>query len=250
MTRPLLVGALLACALNASCALFRQAETPDYGRALPAGADALLLLGPDERRPDVRGTWFERDEIMPALERSLAWTRSAHSNQFFPIAGIDHERALQSLERFAELLETSPTADAFARAFEAEFDVYKSAGWDGAGGGVLFTAYCTPLLAGSLTPTLEFDVPLHALPPDLVKAPDGTILGQETPRGLRPYPTRREILRDPPTRRSRSSGSPTRSTPTSPTSTVRRSSSSRTARSRASATRGRTAGPTRRSARR
>ncbi|MEC8493452.1 MAG: MltA domain-containing protein, partial [Planctomycetota bacterium] len=35
------------------------------------------------------------------------------------------------------------------------------------------------------------------LPPDLVKAPDGTILGQETPRGLRPYPTRREILRDP-----------------------------------------------------
>ena len=76
MTRPLLVGALLACALNASCALFRQAETPDYGRALPAGADALLLLGPDERRPDVRGTWFERDEIMPALERSLAWTRS------------------------------------------------------------------------------------------------------------------------------------------------------------------------------
>ena len=104
MTRPLLVGALLACALNASCALFRQAETPDYGRALPAGADALLLLGPDERRPDVRGTWFERDEIMPALERSLAWTRTAHSNQFFPIAGIDHERALQSLERFAELL--------------------------------------------------------------------------------------------------------------------------------------------------
>ena len=57
-------------------------------------------------------------------------------NQFFPIAGIDHERALQSPERFAELLETSPTADSFARSFEAEFDVYKSAGWDGAGGGV------------------------------------------------------------------------------------------------------------------
>lgn len=198
MTRPLLVGAAIACALNASCSLFQPAsEAPDYGRALPAGADALLLLGPDERRPDVRGTWFERDEIMPALERSMAWTRTAHSNQFFPIAGIDHERALQSLERFAELLETSPTADSFARSFEAEFDVYKSAGWDGAGGGVLFTAYCTPLLAGSLRPTGEFDVPLHALPPDLVKAPDGTILGQETPQGLRPYPTRREILRDP-----------------------------------------------------
>lgn len=198
MTRSLLVGAALACASTASCALYPPvSEAPDYGRALPAGADALLRLGPNERRPDVRGTWFERDEIMPALERSLNWTRAPHANQFFPIAGIDHELALRSLERFTELLETSSSADAFARAFEAEFDVYKSAGWDGAGGGVLFTAYCTPLLAGSLTPTREYNVPLHSLPPDLVKAPDGTILGQETPSGIQPYPTRSEILRDP-----------------------------------------------------
>ena len=77
MTRPLLVGAAIACALNASCALFQPAsEAPDPAvRSPPARTPAPP---PDERRPDVRGTWFERDGIMPALERSLKWTRTAH----------------------------------------------------------------------------------------------------------------------------------------------------------------------------
>lgn len=189
---------LTALLALAACATYpRVRETPDYGRPLPIGADALLRLGPGEPRPDLRSTWYERAEIAPALENSLKWTRSRHAAQFFPVAGIGHDLALRSLERFGALLASSPTADAFARAFDAEFDVYKSAGWDGAGGGVLFTAYCTPLLEGSLTPTARHTVPLHALPPDLVKAPDGTILGQETASGLRPYPTRAEILRDP-----------------------------------------------------
>lgn len=194
LSRLALCGALAA----ASCATYpRVREAPDYGRPLPAGADALLKLRPGDRRPDLRATWFERAEIAPALERSIGWTRSRHANQFFPIAGVDHALALQSLERFSELLERSSSADAFVRAFDAEFDVYKSAGWDGAGGGVLFTAYCTPLLEGSLTRSSRYPVALHALPPDLVKAEDGTILGQDGPGGLRPYPTRAEILRDP-----------------------------------------------------
>jgi len=191
--------ALLACATAPACSLFTTTpEAPDYGRPLAPGAAALIELGPGERRPDVRASWSwqERQELMPALERSIAWTRSKHSEQFFPMAGITHERALASLERFQELLVGSRSADEFAAAFEREFTVYKSAGWDGRGGGVLFTGYCTPLLGGSLVRTAKYRHPLHALPADLLKAPDGTTLGQTTPAGLREYPSRAAILRD------------------------------------------------------
>lgn len=190
---------LTSSLLLAACATYPpvRVEAPvDYGRPLPVGADALIRLGPDERAPDMRSTWFEREEIVPALERSLSFTRSKHAAQFFPIAGVTHARAIASLERFGELLDECRSADEFARRFRTEFDVYKSAGWNGSGGGVLFTAYCTPLLPGSLRRTAEYSHPLHALPPDLVKSDNGTILGQETPSGIRPYPTRDAILRD------------------------------------------------------
>jgi len=191
--------ALLACATAPACSLFTTTpEAPDYGRPLAPGAAALIELGPDEHRPDMRSTWTwrEREELVPALERSISWTRSKHSQQFFPIAGITHERALASLERFRELLDEARNADEFAAAFEREFTVYKSAGWDGQGGGVLFTGYCTPLLPGSLVRTARYRHPLHALPSDLVKAEDGTILGQATAAGLRQYPDRRAVLAD------------------------------------------------------
>jgi membrane-bound lytic murein transglycosylase A len=107
---------------------------------------------------------------------------------------VTHERALRSLERFRELLTGAGSAEDFQRAIEAEFTVYKSAGWNGRGGGVLFTAYCTPLLRGSLEPSPEFTHPLYALPPDLVKDRDGSVLGWETAMGRMPqYPSRGAI---------------------------------------------------------
>jgi hypothetical protein len=53
--------------------------------------------------------------------------------------GISHELALQSLERFRELVLEAESARELELAIADEFDVYKSAGWDGEGGGVLFT---------------------------------------------------------------------------------------------------------------
>jgi len=194
-------AALIAAGLTvAGCATYppvREGEPADYARPLPVGADALLPLGPGELVPDLRSTWLQRDEIREPLQRSVRWTRSRHATQFFPIAGVTHERALLSLETFSRILEEAPSADAFQRDFERLFQTYVSAGWDGRGGGVLFTGYCTPLLRGSLQPSREFRYPLHAVPPDLVKAEDGTILGQETPDGVAPYPTRDQILSSP-----------------------------------------------------
>lgn len=166
---------------------------PDWGRPLPYGTSALLPLGPDEQPPSIGHVWLERIALHAPLERSLHWTRKPSAPDHFPIAGITHERALRSLERFAELLDTSTSPDEFDRQIREEFRWYKSAGWDGLGGGVLFTGYCTPILEGSLFPEGPYHYPLYALPADLEKAADGTILGRRTTSGLEPYPGRKVI---------------------------------------------------------
>ncbi|HEX6884629.1 MAG TPA: MltA domain-containing protein [Planctomycetota bacterium] len=190
----------MKCALRLSSlltlllALGACRTTPDYGRPLGAGMPALLPLGPDEEIPDFSGEWARRDELRPALAHSLDWMRRPHAPGFFPAAGIDHARALASLERFERLLGSTTSAAAFQEALAREFQVYKSAGWDGKGGGVLFTAYCTPILRGSMFPDDAHRFPLFALPEDLVKNKDGSVAGWRTPTKLWPeYPTRGAI---------------------------------------------------------
>ena len=185
---------LLACAtllFVASCQT--PPAEPEWGRPLPYGASALLPLGPDEQPPAIGHVWLERNSVRGPLERSLHWTGLPSAPSYFPIAGIEHERALRSLERFSELLETSQSPEEFDLKVRDEFTWYKSAGWDGLGGGVLFTGYCTPILEGSLTAEGPYKYPLYGLPEDLEKAADGTILGRRTQSGLEPYPTRKTI---------------------------------------------------------
>lgn len=168
-------------------------STPDYGAALAPGAAALLPLKKGESIPDFRAEWSAQDEILPALDRSITWTKRKHAEQFFPIAGIDHDRALRSLERFRELLLETQDPEEFQRALESEFAVYKSAGWNGTGGGVLFTAYCTPLLPGAKEQRGPYQYPLYGLPDDLVKEASGEIRGWQTEVGLFKYPMRKSI---------------------------------------------------------
>ncbi len=179
--------------MAAAAACVSPAPKPDYGRPLPRGADALLPLGPGETRPDLRSQWVARRQILPALEHSIAWMKKPSSPGFFPQAGIEHDRALASLERFRDLLVESRSSADFARGVDSEFEVYRSAGWDGRGGGVLFTGYCTPVLEGSRTRDATYRFPLYGLPPDLVKGEDGAILGRRTTSGISPYPTRGSI---------------------------------------------------------
>lgn len=179
-----------------ACCLFAISAcrtVPDYSRPLPPGAPALLPLSPGEKHPDFSEQWNERDQILPALEQSIAWTKKDSSRQHFPIEGVDRERALASLNRFREILLQSQSGEEFERRIDEEFTVYKSAGWNGRGGGVLFTGYCTPILDGRLEADTTYRFPLYGLPPDLVKGPGGEILGQQTDDGLQPYPTRRII---------------------------------------------------------
>ena len=181
---------LLPLSLVLSAACVAPAEK-DFSAPLPPGAPALIEH--DGEWPDLASQWRERDDLLPALERSIQWTDREYARNFFPREGITHARSLDSLLRFRELLVEAHDARAFERAVQREFQLYKSAGWDGRGGGVLYTGYCTPILEGSLTASAEYAHPLYALPEDLVKGPDGSIRGRDTGYGVEPYPPRRAI---------------------------------------------------------
>jgi len=185
-----LTSLLLLTAIT-SCATTKKEK--DFNQPLPLGAPALLRVLDDAEWPDLADDWYNRDDLLLALDRSIEWTSTPYSEQFFPIEGISHAQALASLERFRELLLESPDAASFDRALHREFALYKSAGWDGRGGGVLFTAYFTPILDGQLEPGPGYKYPLYGLPDDLVKGEGGVILGQETPAGIVPYPERAVI---------------------------------------------------------
>ena len=184
---------ITALSLSLLCACAATSNEKDFNQALPPGSPALIRVLDEGQWPDIREGWIQRDELMPALERSIDWTQRTYAQQFFPIEGISHAQALASLERFRDLLESSTSASAFEDSVRREFALYKSAGWDGRGGGVLFTGYFTPILEGRLEPSTAFAYPLYALPDDLEKGAQGEILGQRTAAGLRPYPTRRAI---------------------------------------------------------
>ncbi len=194
MNRMRLVPVTLAlCAAALSSACFTFGTVPDYGRPLPPGAAALLPLAPGEEVPDFASQWVRRDELLEVTERSLIWFDKPSSKTHFPLEGVSHERAQQSLSHFRDVLLEARNAEDLQRRIENDFTVYKSAGWDGDGGGVLFTGYCTPILDGSVSRTSQYRWPLYGLPPDLLKAEDGSILGQRTDAGVVPYPDRRQI---------------------------------------------------------
>ena len=184
------LAALLATGL---LSLAGCATSPDYGRPLPLGARALLPLGPDEKLPDLSEQWADRTQVIEALDRSLEYMRRPASRKAYPIEDIEHGRALASLERLKQLLLQSPGGSAFHAAVLEEFEIFKSAGWDGLGGGVLFTGYYTPIFDGRQEPDSVFKYPLYAKPKDLVSEPDGTVLGVKSGSSYLPYPSRRTI---------------------------------------------------------
>ncbi|MFT7670771.1 MAG: membrane-bound lytic murein transglycosylase A [Planctomycetota bacterium] len=183
--------ALLATLWATGCVAPPQQK--NFNAELPAGAPALIRLEDDRAWPDLHEGWLNRAELIPALERSIGWTAKNHAKQFFPIEGISNEKAQASLERFRDLLSTCQSAEEFEAAMHREFALYKSAGWDGQGGGVLFTAYFTPILDGREAASAEYRYPLYGLPDDLQKGAHGEILGRSTAEGIEPYPARHTI---------------------------------------------------------
>jgi len=190
------VGLLLALWLVAfaGCATHRVARRPDYYRKLPPGIMALQKVTDPREYPDFARGYEQRDSLAEAVDHSINYlSRHPSSRKYFPYMAITHERALAGLRAFRQMLDQCRSADELRARIVSDFDVYRSVGAD-ARHAVLFTAYCQPILDGSLVKTGRFRYPLYQLPPDLVKDEEGLCQGRRTGAGgLEAYYTRRQI---------------------------------------------------------
>jgi len=170
----------------------KEIETA-YERPLPPGGFALWKITNPHEIPDFTMACLDLVDLRAAISNSLNYLRKPSSRQFFPCGEITHTLAIDSLNAFAELLDSGLTARGLNDAIREKFDVYMSVGCDDKGT-VLFTGYYTPIFDGSLSRTERFQYPLYEIPADLVKGPDGEILGRRGADGqLVPYPSRAVI---------------------------------------------------------
>jgi membrane-bound lytic murein transglycosylase A len=172
-----------------------QQLKPSYDRPLPPGQDALRKITNPYEIPDFTLACIDTRGLRESIENSLNYMTKPSSKQFYPVCDITHTRAVESLEAFAELLDSGLTGPQLSQAIRDRFDVYISVGCDDHGT-VLFTGYYTPIFDGSKASDQQYRYPLYNLPPDLVKGPNGEILGRRTADGaVIPYPPRVVIER-------------------------------------------------------
>ncbi|HTV48710.1 MAG TPA: MltA domain-containing protein [Phycisphaerae bacterium] len=165
----------------------------DVNRQLAPGEWGLTLLSADQY-PDMRNAFMNKDGLIQAIDRSIAYLQSPSSQKFFPDGPITHDQVLSSLYDFKYMLQNISSPDEFQQQIVSRYDVYISKGYD-ENNSVWFTGYYTPILYGSMTETPEYQYPVYKRPPDLVSDPvSGQTLGQKVNGVLQPYPTRSELL--------------------------------------------------------
>lgn len=191
--RILLSILLFVVTFTFSCKTPTKETKIPYDRPLPPGASALRKITNPLEIPDFTLACLNLADLREAINHSRDYLRKPSSRQFFPVSGITHDKALESLDAFAELLDSGVRGPLLNQAIRNRFDVYMSIGCDD-NGTVLFTGYYTPIFNGSLTRTEQFKYPLYEQPDDLVKEPNGEILGRKMPDGtITPYPPRAVI---------------------------------------------------------
>lgn len=187
---PLFSVILFGCPKN-ELEPFRPTEK-DYSRPLAPGEMALRKIGPD-RYPDFSRAYYDRAALIASLDNSLAYLRKPSSRRYFPYLDVSHERAVASLQRMRQLLESVSSPQELDAAIRREFEVYQSVGYDDRGT-VFFTGYYCPIFEGRKQYDSTFRFPLYRKPPDLVVDSEGMTQGRRTPDGgIVPYYTRREI---------------------------------------------------------
>jgi membrane-bound lytic murein transglycosylase A len=160
---------------------------------LPPGQYALRKITNPVEIPDFTMACLNLTDLREAIDNSRSYLNKPSSKQFFPVSGITHSKTQESLDAFAELLDSGLRGPQLNQAIREKFDVYISIGCDDIGT-VLFTGYYTPIFNGSFTRTGRFEYPLYKQPDDLVKGPTGEILGRRGPDGaITSYPPRSVI---------------------------------------------------------
>ncbi|HOG82799.1 MAG TPA: MltA domain-containing protein [Smithellaceae bacterium] len=165
----------------------------DYSRALPPGELALRKITDPKQIPDYTKACSDLDSLREAIARSLTYMGKPSSRKFYPYGEITHERALTSLQELEKLVSLKLSPEEMNLILREKFDTYISVGCDDQGT-VLYTGYYTPIFDGSRVRTDRYRYPLYKAPVDLVKGPDGAILGRKGPDGtVQQYPSRSDI---------------------------------------------------------
>ncbi|MEE2912860.1 MAG: MltA domain-containing protein [Planctomycetota bacterium] len=188
-----LLFTIVGCTGQQTTTLQESSDT-DYTRVLQEGEQALTRI-PVENWPDIGSAWDARDLFLEdAIDNSIAWFSSPSSKQWFPISGITHQQAENSVRELRTILSKSDSKHAFMKQLQTRFDIYKSIGCDG-DGTVLFTGYYSPDFHASTSPNEQYSSPLYQRPDDLVTDPNtGEPLGRMNDDGLvTTWPTRTEI---------------------------------------------------------
>jgi membrane-bound lytic murein transglycosylase A len=195
MKKTILAFALVLTALFlAGCQKPQKVERLlEYDRPLPPGQSALRKITNPADIPDFTFACYDLSNLKSSAAKSLNYLSKPSSKQFFPRGEITHQRTVDSLKAFTELLNSGLRGGQLNDAIRQKFDVYISVGCDDKGT-VLFTGYYTPIFDGSLTRSERFAYPLYKQPADLVKGAKGEILGRRGPDGqIGPYPSRRVL---------------------------------------------------------
>ena len=165
----------------------------DYTRQLPPGELALRKITNPSQIPDYTQACSDMNGLLEAIEHSLNYMAKPSSSAFYPYGDITHEHAIKSLQELKKFATAGLSPQQMNTVLRKKFDTYISVGCDDQGT-VLFTGYYTPIFNGSPIRTDIFKYPLYKSPNDLLKGPDGTILGQKWTDGqIRQYPSREDI---------------------------------------------------------
>ena len=186
---------VLAGCQKRTSVVFREPIKPpkDYNRLLPPGELALRKITDPKQIPDYTRACADTDRLQEAIANSLNYMAKASSKKVYPYGEITHELAVRSLRELEKLVALRLPPQKMNEVLRERFDTYISVGCDDQGT-VLFTGYYTPIFSGSPVRTDRFRYPLYKPPADLLKGPDGTILGQKGPDGrIRQYPSREEL---------------------------------------------------------
>lgn len=202
MKNPLLTSGLLVlvvflalsgCQKRSVVIIDAQEIKKDYARPLPPGELALRKITDPAQIPDYTKALSDLGDLAAAIDQSLIYMAKPSSKIFYPYGDITHERAVKSLTELKKLITSGMTPEQMNQVLREAFDTYISVGCDDQGT-VLYTGYYTPIFNGSLTRTDRFKYPLYKSPANLVKNPDGTILGQKGTDGrISLYPSRKDI---------------------------------------------------------
>jgi membrane-bound lytic murein transglycosylase A len=185
--------ALAGCEKRRTVLIDHQEPQKDYTRQLPPGELALRKITNPSQIPDYTQACSDMNGLLEAIEHSLNYMAKPSSSAFYPYGDITHEHAIKSLQELKKLVTAGLSPQQMNTVLREKFDTYISVGCDDQGT-VLFTGYYTPIFNGSPIRTDIFKYPLYKSPNDLLKGPDGTILGQKWTDGqIRQYPSREDI---------------------------------------------------------